>query len=261
MTREEIINAYKARGWNDENAILADYNATGGSSISGSSTSNDLLFDTEATWTAAEAEALKELAPYYEKLLASYKGDIALAKQQMDTDYERGLRVKSETVATDIADIEKQKTERQRKFKIALNDLDQTMNARGLATSGIRTAETSKATTEEAYQKGLLDAQQTALGKGLEYYKEEAGATRNKQLEKWGMKPVSAANEPTGQYAPSNVGLDTTGYDVGKYVSEPLQKEAELAKAKAEDVTTYATNKYNRAAANWESNIKRLVQA
>jgi hypothetical protein len=36
-SQQDIINAYKAMGWTDVNAILADYNATGGSKIGGSS--------------------------------------------------------------------------------------------------------------------------------------------------------------------------------------------------------------------------------
>lgn len=268
-TAQEIKSAFPGyAGWNDEAAIIANFNATGGagkegggSSGSSSGSSSAPMFDTDAAWSTAEAEALKELSPYYEKLLSMYKGNIALAKQQMDKDYERGLRVKSEQVATDTAEIEKQKAERQRRFKIALNDLDQRMNARGLATSGIRTTETNRATANEAYQQGVLEAQQVALNKGLDYYKEESDSTRNKQLEQWGMKPVTAANNPTGQFAPSNEGLNTAGFDVSGYVNEVDAKQAELEKAKAQDVTTMASNAYNRAYTNWQSNINRLVQS
>jgi len=41
-SQQDIINAYKAMGWTDINAILDDYNATGGSKISGGSSGTDL---------------------------------------------------------------------------------------------------------------------------------------------------------------------------------------------------------------------------
>jgi len=265
MTADQIKAQFPGySSWNDPNAIVADFNATGGAGKGGSSSSSGGQIGVSIpsfsfNWDEATKNALTELTPYYEKLLSMYKGDIALAKQHMDQDYERGLRVQSEKTDTGIADVNATKAERNRKFKIALGDLDQTMNARGLTTSGIKTNEISKSTADEKYQQGLLDNQARDLTKGLEYYKEDLGATRDAQLEKWGMKTVSDANNPTGQYAPSNDGLNTTGYSVGNYTPEPVQKQTELERQKQLDAQTKAENAYNRAVTLWQTQVQQLT--
>lgn len=260
-TVQELINAGFGgyAGWDDDEAN-ANYNATGGvgkeTSGSSSGETGTQLPALDFNWDAAKAKALQELTPYYTKLLDMYKGDIALAKQHMDKDYERGLRVQTEKTETGLQDIAATQAERKRKFDIALKDLDQTANSRGLTTSGIKTEDINKATADEAYQKGLLANQARDLTTGLQYYKEGLGATRDSQLEKWGMKPVSAA--PSGEFAPSNEGLNTTGYNVNSYVSEPLQKVATLDYQKEMDAQTKAQNAYNDAFTLWQTQVNQL---
>lgn len=250
-------------GWSETEA-RADWVATGGSKgNSGGSTTTETGSHLPQSpletfnWDEAKTTALKELAPYYEKLLSMYKGDIALAKQHMDQDYERGLRVQTEKTTNGLNDIAATKVERDRKFAIAMGDLDQTMNTRGIATSGIRTTETNKATSDEAYQKGLLANQERDLNSGLKYYTEDINATRDQQLEKWGMKPVGTTVD--GVYAPSNTGLNTTGYDVKNYTNEPLQKVAALDYQKEADAQTKVNNAFNQAVTNWQLQVQQLA--
>lgn len=104
-----------------------------------------------------EDDALNELAPYYQRLLDESNGDIELAKQRLQEDYDRGVRIKTEDVATAI----KQATEDTgiqqgtladklslaketlkyldtTKFPLARQTLLGTFNARGLFKSGIK---------------------------------------------------------------------------------------------------------------------------
>lgn len=219
------------RGWNDREAE-ADFNATGGAGKTGgggggSSTSGASLPPFSFDQAAAEKQAMEELRPYYEKLLKIYNGDVNLAKKRMEEDYARGLRYKKESTATGLADIESVRAERDRKFKLALNDLDQEMNARGLTTSGIKTTEIGKATADEAYQKSLLDKQARDLATSEKQYIEGADIDRQRFLEEKGFAPVT---------------------NVEGYYSEPQKKAYELADQYQKDVGTKVTNAFNKAA-------------
>lgn len=105
-----------------------------------------------------EDQAYKELAPYYERILSEAKGDVELAKKRLQEDYDRGVRLKTEDVATAIKyateDTTLNKGELSDKLKYAKDTLqyldntqfplaravlDQTYNRRGLFNSGLRT--------------------------------------------------------------------------------------------------------------------------
>lgn len=263
LSREQSIAQYgteRYTGWGETEAA-ANAKELGITGNSGGSSSSETGFDIPQfsfNWDDATKQALDELTPYYTKLLTMYKGDIALAKQHMDQDYERGLRVQSDKVTTGIADTEAARAERKRKLDLALKDIDQNMNSRGLLNSGIKTGEVSKTLADEAYQQKQLDNTERDLNKGLEYYKEDVNATRDKQLEQWGMKKPSTT-PVTGDFAPSNAGVDTTGYNVSDFVSDPVQKQAELEKQKQLDAQTKAENAYNKAVTLWQTQVKQLT--
>lgn len=48
------------------------------------------------SWDQAEKEALEKLAPYYKQKLDESNGDVELAKQRIEEDYQRGLRQRTE---------------------------------------------------------------------------------------------------------------------------------------------------------------------
>jgi len=266
-TAQELIDAGFTgyQGWPDAEAN-ANFQATGGvgkegggSSSGGSQGSTGFAYPAlDFDWNAKKNEILTQLTPYYESLLKMYNGDIALAKQHMDKDYERGLRVQSEKTAQGLEENAADVAERKRKFDIALKDMGETMNSRGIYGSGIQNKENKQMSADEQYQQGLLKNSADALNKGLEYYKEEVGSARDKQLEKWGMKPVSDANNPTGEFAPSNEGLNTTGFTLNNFVSGPAQEAARLAKLKEQEAITQTDNAYNRAFTNWQTQINQL---
>lgn len=215
------------RGWQDTEAA-ADFNATGGAGKQGGggSSSSASLPAFSFDQAAAEKQAMEELRPYYEKLLKIYNGDINLAKKRMEEDYARGLRYKSDSTKTGLGDIADTKAERDRKFKLALGDLDQEMNARGLTNSGIKTTEIGKATADENYQKTLLDKQARDLATSEKQYIEGANVDKTRFLEDKGFAPV--------------VGVDG-------YYSEPQKKAVELSQVYQTDVGTKVNNAFNKA--------------
>lgn len=104
-----------------------------------------------------EDQAYSELSPYYERLLSETKGDLELAKKRLKEDYDRGVRLKTEDVATAIKyateDTTLNKAELGDRLKYAKDTLqyldntqfplaravlDQTYNRRGLFNSGLR---------------------------------------------------------------------------------------------------------------------------
>jgi hypothetical protein len=48
------------------------------------------------TWEEYEKQALEELRPYYERILREEGGDVEKAKQRLEEDYQRGIRIKRE---------------------------------------------------------------------------------------------------------------------------------------------------------------------
>lgn len=239
---EEIKAAFPGyQSWNDEASILADFNATGGAGKGGSSSGSSagsiapFNFDQQA----AEKAAMEELRPYYEKLLTIYNGDVALAKKRMEEDYSRGLRYKQEATATGLGDIEATKAERDRKFKIALGDLDQEMNTRGLTTSGIKTTEVGKATADETRQKELLANQARDLVTSEKQYKEGADIDKQRFLEEKG-------------FADSGV----TGY-----VNEAEKNKWDQAQKMTEQARSMALAKRNQAQTDWSYSTTPLATA
>lgn len=253
-------------GWG-EAEMMADFRATGGSGKGGGGgigggvnipPAPDFSPGSSA-YKSAETKALAELTPYYEKLLQMYGGDVALAKQRLDQDYERGLRVKTSNTQweSEAYDIEKQ--ERDRKFQIALTDLDQQLNTRGVFNSGIRDTERTQARADEAYQIGQIERNQQSLQRGLEQYTEQAGADYTKGAQDLGyMKPTGVAT--TGQFAPSQTGIVSPGasYNIANYASQPAQKELELAEQKKKDLATKIANDRAQAYEQWYADAQRL---
>jgi hypothetical protein len=257
-------------GWGDAEAN-ADFNATGGNgkqtSGGGSSGGGGGVSIPAFTWTpaqqaAAEAEALKTLTPYYQKLLDMYGGDVALAKQRLDQDYERGLRVKTENTEWEKGTNDIAVAERQRKFKIALTDIDQQMNQRGVYTSGITDAEKQRATADEMYQQDQLKRNNMALDTGLKQYTEGANADYRKGAEDLGFaKPMDTAL--VGQYTPSQAGITAPGssYVLGNYAPQTAQKELALEEQKRKDMEVKALNSRSQAYEKWSADATRLMAA
>lgn len=275
MTEDEVISLYQQHGWNDINAIRGDIAAghwqdkvngwlatsSGGSSDATSGGVEIQPFSwTAEQQSAAEAKALAELTPYYTKLLQMYGGDVALAKQRIDQDYERGLRVKTENTEWAKEGYDQSIAERQRKFKIALNDIDQSMNQRGLFNSGIRTTERERATADEAYQQGLLAREKTALDTGLAQYKEGTDVDYRRAMEEKGyLKPTTTA--VTGEYAPSTAGqISRPSYTISNYVPETEQKQWQLEQEKLAKIQERALATRNQAYEQWAADATRLAR-
>ncbi len=193
MSPEEIRAMYPGyAGWDDA-GMLADFAATGGAGKGGSGNAPGSMPKFEFDQKAAEDAAMEELRPYYEKLLEIYNGDVNLAKKRMERDYERGLRFKREDTETGLADIEANRKERDRKFKIALGDLDQEMNTRGIFTSGIKATETQEAKADENFQQEMLNRQARDLVTSENRYKETEGTKMGDWNVDWGFADSGVA--------------------------------------------------------------------
>ena len=241
-----LADALMAKGYNQTDALNAErlddgrlaQEYLGGGSSSGSTSSNPMsgfTFDQ----AAAEKAAMEELRPYYEKLLTIYNGDVNLAKKRMEEDYARGLRYKAESTATGMGDIADTRAERDRKFKLALGDLDQEMNTRGLTTSGIKTGAIQQATADEAYQKSLLDKQARDLATSEKQYIEGANVDKQRFLEEKGFAPTGVAG----------------------YMSEPEKQKWEQAQKMTTQSRSMALDKRTQAATDYAAATTPLVTA
>lgn len=247
---DDLVNAGYVgyTGW-DPVAAQADFKATGGAGKTGGGGSSDGSSSSgtaagsipkfEFDQAQAEKNAIEELRPYYEKLLTIYNGDINLAKKRMEEDYSRGLRYKKEETSTALGDIEATKAERDRKFKLALGDLDQEMNVRGLTNSGIKTTETQNANADEAYQKQLLQNQARDLATSEKQYIEGVDIEKNRFLEEKGFAPTGV----TGYY------------------SEPQKKAIELTQQYQKDVGTKVDNAFTKKATYYNVGATPLATA
>jgi len=193
-TVSELVNAGYGGyiGWDDASAN-ADFNATGGSgkmtgggSSSGGSPS---LPKFEFDQKAAEKAAMEELRPYYESLLKIYNGDVAMAKKRIEEDYSRGLRYKKEETANALGDNEAARKENDRKFQLALGDLTQEMNSRGLNNSGIKTTETQEAKADDLFKQTQYDAAARDLTLGEKKYIEGQDVEKQRFMEDKGFSP------------------------------------------------------------------------
>lgn len=243
-----LADALIAKGYNPTDALNAENGPRaaelareylGGSSSGGSSGGGTTLPPFKFDQAAADKAAMEELRPYYEKLLKIYNGDVQLAKQRMEQDYERGLRYKKEETANAMGDIETAQRERDRKFKIALGDLDQEMNSRGIYTSGIRTQKTGEATADEAYQKKLLSDKARDLALTEKKYIEEQDVTKNRFLEDKGFKQTG----------------------VEGFMSEPEKYKWEQSKKMSEQAADMALMKRNQAFQDWQAGVTPVASA
>jgi len=248
-TAQQLVDAgyIGYQGWGDAEAN-ADFNATGGSgktggggggSTSGGSSGSGNLPKFEFDQSAADKAAIEELRPYYEKLLKIYNGDIALAKKRMEQDYERGLRYKKEDTQTGLGDIEQVRAERDRKFKIAMGDLDQEMNARGLYTSGIRTTEQQESKADELFQQTQLDNQARDLAQSEKRYIEGADVEKTRFLEEKGFSPTG----------------------VEGYMSEPEKYAFEQKDKMAKEAAEMARLKRQQRFTDWQAGVAPIATA
>lgn len=230
----DVSNPVKQAKYNQLNSEWERNNATSSSGTAAGSIT-PFTFDQKA----AETAAMEELRPYYEKLLKIYNGDVNLAKKRMEEDYSRGLRYKQEDTATGMGDINATKEERARKFQIALGDLDQEMNTRGLYTSGIRTQEREQATADETRQKQLLENQARDLAEFEKRYVEGADVEKQRFLEE--------------------KGFASTG--VEGYMSEPEKYKWDQAQKMTEQSRNMATERRSQKFNDWSYGVTPLATA
>lgn len=263
MDENQLVQIYVSKGW-DPAAALADIRAgnwrnkewiTGGGSMGGPSIS-PFTFDEKA----AEQKALAELAPYYEQILKFYGGDVALAKQRIDQDYESGLRI--QTTKSDWAkeDIDVVAQERKRRLGLAMKDLDQQMNARGLVDSGIRTAEQGQLQEGERYAQTQDTRSKEEIAREMSQYKEKADVDYRREMERLGyVKPT--VQTTTGQFAPNTAGQNAPlpQATVSNFTAEPIQKQVDIEEQKRRDLAQKVANERAKQYEKWAADAQRLA--
>ena len=250
-----LANALMAKGYNETDALNAERlddgslaqeylggssggsNDGGGSNGTTNSSGNVPKFEFDQD--QANKDAMEELRPYYEKLLKIYNGDIAMAKQRMEQDYKRGLRYSREDTQTGLDGIAETKEERARRFDIALGDLDQEMNTRGIYNSGIKDQEVDVSKAGEKYQVGLLDRDAEALRTAETRYKEKAETTLNRY------------NEDMGHNASGVEG----------FMSEPEKYKWEQSKKMAEEGAEMANTRRYQRYQDWYTGASPIATA
>lgn len=241
VTREQSIAAVgddRYTGWG-ETEMKADMTSKGLTAGNGSSSSSSGLPAFSFDQNAAEQEAIDELTPYYTKLLEMYNGDVSLAKKRMEQDYERGLRYNKQETTNATTDVNAAKAESARKFKIALGDLDQEMNGRGLFNSGIRTKERANTTDTQNYDQSVLDAKARDLALSSKKYEEEQGVTLDRWLEDYGFKDTG----------------------VEGFTDKVTQKKIDLTEQKMKEAADMANEKRNQAYQNYVAGTSAVATA
>lgn len=263
MDENQLVQIYVSKGW-DPNSALADIRAggwknkewiTGGGSMGGTAIPA-FNFDEKA----AEQKAMAELAPYYEQVLKMYGGDVALAKQRIDQDYERGLRIQTSNADWAKDDIDIASQERKRKLNLAVKDLDQQLNARGIYDSGIKTQEQGNLQAGEAYQAGQDTRNKEEIARELSQFSEGKNIEYQREMERLGYaKPV--AQTVSGQFAPNTAGQTSpiAQANVSNFTAEPIQKQVEMEEQKRRDMATKVQNERSKAYEKWASDAQRLA--
>ena len=249
-TAQELVNGgyIGYQGWDDESAN-ADFNATGGSGkeggggsgSGGSNTVSDFSFDQ----AAAEKAAKEQLLPYYKRLLEIYDGNVALAKKRMEADYERGLRYKKEETINAQGDITANKAESDRRFKIAMGDLTQEMNSRGLTNSGIKATEEQNAEAGELFNQNQYDAKSRDLALAEKKYIEGEDVNKKRFLEEEGFADsgVSGYINNRRQYQ-DEIGHDFEG-DVATKIANAENRAITYHNTSATPLTTLTPTNYS----------------
>lgn len=180
-----IAQAYQ--GWPRSQALADFYEARGGnlgrlpepygSQFRGSTSDSGggggggapFTFD----WEQAEKDALEKLKPYYEQILAETKGDVTLAKQRIEQDYQQGKRFREEDLATALGEV----TALEPKERA---ETLETLNRRGLfVPTGF------KSTIQEEEETLLTDKQQRrreAIKRALARKEEVAGIETGREI-------------------------------------------------------------------------------
>lgn len=204
----------------DDGRLAQEY--LGGSSSGGSTTGGQFNFNQ----AEVEKQAKEQLRPYYERLLKIYDGNIALAKKRIEEDYARGLRYNSEETANALGDNQQAKEESARKFKLALGDLDQEMNSRGMTNSGIKATNVQNANADQAFKENQYANTARDLTLAEKKANEELDVKRKRFMEENGFADPG----------------------VSGYINERQQKLDELGHAFEGDVATKVGNAYTREA-------------
>lgn len=125
----DIVN-----GWRWDGVSWTREGGGGGGSGGGGSVAPPFEFD----WAAAEKEALAKLEPYYLQKLQEAEFDVERAKRLIEEDYQRGVRYRSEDLATEIGDVETAKKrimeDYERGETYRAQDLEQQLRELGLIT-------------------------------------------------------------------------------------------------------------------------------
>lgn len=129
----------------------------------------------------AEAEARAKLEPYYRQKLMDARGDVQLAKQLIEEDYQRGIRYAEEDKATQLA-VEAQTAEQENR------NLMDTLNKRGVLFSEQGGGQPGMVTSGIAAQEqGLMGTKQMqrkqAIERAIARQEEVAGITRQRGIQ------------------------------------------------------------------------------
>ena len=120
-------------------------------------------------WEQAEKDALEKLRPYYEEKLAEAEGDVNLAKQRIEEDYQQGRRFREEDIG-----VEKEGWAMGEPRE--LNELLENLNKRGVLQSTIRTG-------EEEYLGDTQRRRREAVERTLRRREEIAGLEKGRGVE------------------------------------------------------------------------------
>lgn len=255
------------RGWSDAEAA-ANFRETGGAGKqgggsnsgggSGHSSNRPAVPKFEFDVKKAEEDALKELAPYYQKLLDMYGGNVALAKQRLDEDYAKGLRIQTEATDWTKEGNQEIRKERARLYKVALKRIDQEANSRGIYKSGIRTENILSREADEKYALRGLEREDIALDKALQDYKTDQDVTYRRGAEELGyVNPKEMSFD--SQYQPNQAGfVAPNNATLSNYKSGPAQYATTLDQEKKEKAIGMAQSRESRAYSKWLADAQTI---
>lgn len=166
----------------DDNLLSAANNAVRGSTGGGGGFGVNVpafSFD----YPKAEAEALKELEPYYKQKLAEAQGDVDRAKRLIEEDYARGIRTRTE-------DTEVERRQDQMLAREENLDTQGSLNNRGVLFGQITDPNSSKAPYSLFAQENFLNPlsekqalRRQAIERALSRQNEVAGIERKRGIE------------------------------------------------------------------------------
>lgn len=175
-------------------------------------------------WSAADKEALEKLTPYYEGLLAQAQGDIDLAKQRLEQDYQTGIRQRAEDQTSQTAEDKRAALEETRN---ALTNLNTRGVLIGEKTPGDQS--TSAAPTSDYANSYYLNpmkerqsARALAIQRAFSRQQEQSDLTKGRQME-----------DMATQFSRYKGNLEEEKKNKAINQMAPLQYQQELAKYNA----------------------------